>query len=183
MLSLRRVTLLVFASVLLCLTSASIAKADAFIYTATMTGLQEVPPNASTATGLATGTYDTATNTITLNLTWSGLIGGVASAGHYHAPGAPGVNAGVIQGFDGLPAATSGTYANSFVLSDTNETHLLNGLVYANIHNATFPGGEIRGQVVLQPVPEPASLILLTTGMAGIAALRKKRRAQQSQAD
>jgi len=173
---LRRVSLLVFAPLLLCLTSASTAKADLFTYSTTLTGDQEVPPNASLATGLATGTYDTVTNIITLNLSWSGLTGGAATAAHYHAPAPPGVAIGVIQALTGFPALTSGTYNNSFVFSDANETHLLAGLVYLNIHNAQFPGGEIRGQVILQPVPEPISLILLGTGMGAIAAVVRKRR-------
>jgi hypothetical protein len=176
MLHLCRVSLLVFASLVLCLSSASVAKADLFTYSTTLSGAQEVPPNASTATGLATGTYDTVTNIITLNLSWSGLIGGPAAAAHYHAPALPGVNAGVIQALTAFPAAVSGTYSNSFVFSDANETNLLNGLVYLNIHNAQFPGGEIRGQISLQAIPEPASLILLGTGIAAIGVAVRKRR-------
>jgi hypothetical protein len=30
------------------------------------------------------------------------------------------------------------------------EEDLLNGMYYINIHTATYPGGEIRGQIVFQ---------------------------------
>jgi hypothetical protein len=44
-----------------------------------------------------------------------------------------------------------------------------------NIHTQMFPGGEIRGQ--LQAVPEPATVLLLATGVMGVAgALRKRRK-------
>jgi len=36
-------------------------------------------------------------------------------------------------------------------------TALETDLTYVNIHDATFPAGEIRGQLLL--VPEPASLL------------------------
>lgn len=53
---------------------------------------------------------------------------------------------------------------------------LLSGQTYLNIHTTQFPGGEIRGQL-LQAVPEPATVLLLATGVMGIAgALRKRRR-------
>ena len=47
------------------------------------------------------------------------------------------------------------------------------GTTYFNIHTSTFGGGEIRGFLV---TPEPATLVLLGLGLAGVAArLRKKR--------
>ncbi len=111
-------------------------------------GTQEVPPNASTATGRIIGSFNPTTNTITYGLVFSGLIV-PASAGHFHAPAPVGVNASVIIGYTGFPAATAGTYFNSHVINDLRESQLLGNLWYSNIHNPTFPGGEIRAQIIL----------------------------------
>ena len=59
-----------------------------------------------------------------------------------------GVSASPVIAFTGFPAGvTSGSYTNSYVLTDTQETELLTGLWYVNIHTTTSPGGEIRGQL------------------------------------
>jgi hypothetical protein len=49
------------------------------------------------------------------------------------------------------------------------------GTTYANIHDATFPGGEIRGQ--LAQTPEPATLTLLGMRLVGFFAWKKRRTA------
>ena len=120
-------------------------------FTATYSGAQEVPPNASTATGTITGVYNDFTNTIFFSITFSGLSSNTTNA-HFHSPGAIGVSAGVMIAHQGFPlGVTSGTYAMSNVLTDVQEAQLFAGLVYSNIHTVNFGPGEIRAQIVLGP--------------------------------
>jgi hypothetical protein len=58
----------------------------------------------------------------------------------------------------------------------TAEAALYNGMLagtaYLNIHTSNFPSGEIRGFL---KVPEPLTLSLFGAGLAGMAALRRRR--------
>ncbi len=110
-----------------------------------LTGSQEVPPNASTARGLFYGSFNPANNQLTFTVIFDGLSAG-ASAAHIHN-GVMGVNGPIIVSLTGFPAATSGTYTNTFTLSAANAALLLAGNTYVNIHNPTFPAGELRGQI------------------------------------
>ena len=113
-------------------------------------GGQEAPNRVTTtASGNITGTYNKDNNTLTYTVNWTGLTGGNPTAAHFHGAADPGTAAGVLVTFTHFPATTSGTYSNTFVLSDAQETDFMNGLWYFNIHNTTYPGGEIRGQVFL----------------------------------
>jgi hypothetical protein len=60
----------------------------------------------------------------------------------------------VIFPFSGVPAATSGAIPQqSFAISTTQVGYLTSGLLYFNVHSSTFPGGEIRGQILPEPTP------------------------------
>ena len=158
------------------------------LFKATLTGSQETPPNASPATGTAFLTVNDALTQFIVNETFSGLIGGGVTGAHIHA-GPVGVAGPII--FDFIPAGfptgvTSGSYTHTFTAADliprpavgvNTFSDAINaifaGNTYFNIHNATFPAGEIRGQIL--PTPEPASALLLGVGilMFGVGWNRK----------
>jgi hypothetical protein len=192
----KRVSLIGLVVTLLLFTGA--AKADVVVLTATLTGAQEVPPSGSPGIGSALVTVDTVTNLMTVNVSFAGLLSPTV-ASHIHCCTAPGTNAMVataVPTFPGFPlGVTTGTYLMTFDLTLASTYNpafitahggtvagaqaaflagLASGQTYLNIHTSQFPGGEIRGQ--LQPVPEPATLLLLTTGVIGALGLRRKHR-------
>jgi hypothetical protein len=136
-----------FATFLLVFSMAS--RASLYPFSNTYSGAQENPPNASPAMGTITGVYNDVTNTIFYTLNFSGLMSNTAAA-HFHAPAAPGTNAGVIYGYTGFPTGVStGTYTGSHIITEAQEVLLKNGLWYSNIHTTGLPGGEIRAQIIL----------------------------------
>ena len=129
-----------------------------------LSGSGENPPNGSPAIGFGTVVLNAAQTQITVDENWSGLTA-PATASHIHGPGGVGTNAAVLFPFTGVPAATSGSIPEQvFAITAQQVTWLFQGYLYMNIHTSTFPGGEIRGQLLL--VPEPSSLALL--GMGGV---------------
>jgi hypothetical protein len=111
------------------------------LFFATLTGAQEVPAVATSATGTGRFVFDPDTKVLSGGVTTTGIVGLVA---HLHA-GAIGVAAPVAIPMTGgpsewvIPAGTT--------LTDAQVTTLTSGGFYANVHSAANPGGEIRGQV------------------------------------
>jgi hypothetical protein len=142
---------------------------------ASLDGNQEVPINASPGIGAGMLTYDDVANQLNWNITFSGLLAGTTAA-HFHGPAAPGAVAGVqipisLGAFAG---ARSGTLIGMATLTATQETQLLSDLWYINIHTTMFPGGEIRGQV--QVVPLPAAAWLFGSGLLALVTLARRRK-------
>lgn len=113
-------------------------------FTNTLSGTQEVPPNASTATGSVTALLDKITNQVYVTGDFHNLSA-AASAAHLHR-GLTGISGPVIVPISAT-ADTSGTITGSAIVSSTFADSMIRGFTYVNIHNALFPGGEIRGQL------------------------------------
>jgi hypothetical protein len=144
------------------LAASTVAQAAVLDFDFTLSGANETPPNASTATGSGTAMFDDATLNLTVNGTFSGLIA-TSTAAHVH-DAQPGVPGPIVFGLTLDPvASTSGTISGIGGITPEQVTDLLAGNLYVNVHSDAFPDGEIRGQLV--PVPEPQSYAVVA-GMA-----------------
>ena len=123
-----------------------------------------------TGTGTASITLDDQSNLLSWNIAWSGLSGTLTVA-HFHGPALPAQNAGVQVNF--LSIAPRNPSIGSTNITAQQAADLLAGLWYINIHSTTFPGGEIRGQVV----PEPATGLLVLGGLVGLGVSMRRGKA------
>jgi hypothetical protein len=165
----------------------------AFVFESTMTGDQERPtPVMTTATGSSTVTVDG--DTLTVAMEWTGLTGGTTTAGHIHCCTDANSAIGVAVDFSLAGFGTSDTFNGTFDLlnpatytmsflnnfgggtalgaRDALIAGLFNQRAYMNIHNATFPAGEIRGN--LAPIPLPAAFWLFAAGALGLGLGRRR---------
>ena len=167
--TLLRSVLLAVATVLF----AAPASAAIINLAATIDGGQEVPPTGSPGTGTGVVTLDDVTNLLSWEINYSGLDG-TPTVSHFHGPAPIGSNAGIQVDI----AANSGGIASPMIgsapITDPQKADLLAGLWYINIHSDLFPGGEIRGQV--EVVPIPAAAWLFGSGLLGLIGLARRRR-------
>ena len=140
-----------------------------YVFTAVLNGANQSPVIATPGTGTAKVTWNTVTNEMSVDVSFSGLTTATTAA-HIHcciaSPGNVGV-ATAVPTFPGFPlGVTSGTYTMTFDMTSAAsynpafvtanggtvagaEAALLAGLLaghaYLNIHTMANPGGEIRG--------------------------------------
>jgi len=110
------------------------------LFTATLTGALETPPNNSPATGRATLLLSPDEKTARVSLTFTSLSSGQTDA-HIHGPAGPGVSAPPV-----FPLPLGQLSDFQIALTPAQVQDLKNGLLYINVHSSTFPTGEIRGQ-------------------------------------
>ena len=127
---------------------------------ATINAAQEVPANASPATGTAIMLYDVRANTFDLIVSINGITN-TATASHIHEAAA-GANGGVVTNLGAETAYTrsgNSLTGNFRALSyGGDKLKLLQGGAYLNFHSAQYPGGEVRGQLIARPVRLVAKL-------------------------
>jgi hypothetical protein len=109
---------------------------------ASLKGSEEVPAVTTTATGTYDATYDKTTKILTYTVTYTGIT---PTAWHIHRE-AVGVAGPVVFNFG--QTFTSPFSAATIALTAAQETDLMNGMYYVNIHSSKSPSGEIRGQLL-----------------------------------
>jgi hypothetical protein len=158
----RSVLSLAVAAVFTLLFSAS-AQAQTFTFTAALHGGNENPAVLTGSAGNATVTLNMSARTITYRVEVYNMPVGT-TASHIHV-GAAGVNGPVIVNFTVPAGGISNDYALTGTAAATDVVPraaqgintfedaaqaLLQGNTYVNVHSTNNPGGEIRGQLVLQ---------------------------------
>lgn len=106
----------------------------------TLTGANEVPAVATSATGTGTITI-AADGSVSGSMTVTGMA---PTAGHIHQ-GAPGVNGPVIVPF--TQSGNTFTAPPGAKLTESQMAAYRAGNLYVNVHSAAHPGGEIRAQL------------------------------------
>lgn len=162
-------TAFVLAAILLTIAVTTVtAKGGGRDFKAKLDSYQEAPLTLSTTgTGRLRLSLNSAQTTLTYTLDWSGLEGGGAMAAHIHL-GRPGLAGGVAAWLCGggskpaCPLATAGTVSGTIVAADVLTVGaqglaagefaefvraIRNNATYVNVHNMTYPGGEIRGAI------------------------------------
>ena len=182
----------------------SVAFADPITFVAVLNGPNE--PTSSLGTGLATVIIDPVAHTFMVSATFSGLTSGTTAAHIHCCTAAPLTgNAGVatqvpaFTNFQPLFGMTAGSFSQTYTMTDTDallynpafvtannnsvaqaEAALFAGITagttYFNIHTTMFAGGEIRGFLTPEAVPEPTTVFLLGSGLLAILGLYRQRR-------
>jgi hypothetical protein len=144
---LRWIALLVLAlvaSVLLASCGGSLDNTPPLIFTATLLGSEETPPNNSPGQGVGVLLFQPVSRQFSASVVTTGIT---ETAAHIHQ-GAPGVAGPII--FPLAKNSGSVVWNTSGTLTPAQEETLRDSGFYFNVHSPTFPNGEIRGQIVIK---------------------------------
>jgi hypothetical protein len=122
-------------------------------FIAALSSSQEVPPTGTTGKGGGVVQLDGSETGAKVGLIFSNLSSSQIDA-HIHGPVAVGVNGPVVFP---LPAGTVTDHAISPTAQQVSD--LKAGQQYMNVHTTNFNSGEIRGQLLWNPLNEPQYLV------------------------
>lgn len=114
------------------------------LFSAKLTGAQEVIPVTTDAVGVAGLLLNKTMDTLWVNINVDGLSGDITGI-HIHE-GTMGVNGSVIHN---LESDLSGNQVRGFI-TDFDLSKFIDEMYYINVHTAANGGGEIRGQITLE---------------------------------
>ena len=109
-------------------------------------------PSGGSGTGSGTFVMNNAQTELTYNITFSGTSGPITIA-HFHNAAA-GLNGGVVRTLT-TTSPIVGVWKNTDAqpFSPAVVAELLAGRIYVNLHTAVCPGGELRGQLIVDATP------------------------------
>ena len=109
-----------------------------------LSGLNEVPPVTTTATGLSSLRI-TSNRILYSKIVISNMeVNDMATMAHIHT-GAPGANGPVIVPLVSAPAEFG--IVRKFTLTEAQYNSVLKDRTYVNVHSTLFPAGKVRGQI------------------------------------
>ena len=126
----------------------SVLQSDAHLaaFSTQMTGLNQMPHVATTASSHVDAVLNKNTLLLRWKLSFTGLSG-PATAGHFHGPADVGANANSTLAFnDPVQSPLEGRAT----LTAAQTTELLSGQWYVSLQTKAHPKGEIRGQMILR---------------------------------
>ena len=141
-----RTAMVVILTAAICVAFYTAPKAQSYV--ATIDGAQQVPPAATSGNGFGCFTLSATAPILNFQVSYVGLSS-AETASHIHGPAPVGLNTGVI-----FPLPLGPVKIGSVgPLTAVELADLHAGLWYVNIHTTNFPGGEIRGQILLAAAP------------------------------
>ncbi len=132
------------------------------VYKTILTGASE-RPTPTTSLGQGFGLFSLLGKELVFNLSFQGLSGPLTAA-HLHGPAPSSDAAGIL--IDLAPSGVdafnpSGRFVGRVTRTPAQMAAVVDGKTYINLHTASFPAGEIRGQVrpIITGMPFSAELV------------------------